>query len=486
MAIPVIEKGDTSKEITLALADGYPFDGCTLHVGFCGVERTFENLTAGGTVTLSFSADETARFPLGTSLVTLSLRNAAGSVRSLPFAKIKVSDSPSEVYDAAITIDPGTLNIEELPTRFNDEDVRDRVNAVISWMRRVVPMLALCALPAFGDGLTVYTAPKGRVYNDENIVTNVVLDLSSGNAQLVETIRAEAPAPGDYSTVSNRAMSAVQTETDPTVPSWAKVATPPYLTSYTESDPTVPNWAKASSKPSYDFAEILQNFTTLWIGSQGNAGKVLKFLAYGTNPTVGGIQIAWSTMSDDNLTSYFYNGVSAKRNGVTEDYLWDSTSNGVARLKDIPTVYAWAKASTKPSYSWSEITSKPSFKTVATSGAYSDLTGKPNLATVATSGSYNDLSNKPTIPTVPTSVSAFANDADYVDATALASATNSLAATIPEPDALATNLVQTVINSSLFNLTYDEQLQVTWQKVAEGGAFYEKCYTNINMIGVSP
>ena len=468
MAIPVIEKGDTSKEIPLALADGYPFAGCTLHVGFCGVERTFENLTAGGTVTLSFSADETARFPLGTSLVTLSLRNAAGSVRSLPFAKIKVSDSPSEVYDAAITIDPGTLNIEELPTRFNDEDVHDRVNAIISWMKRIVPMVALCALPALGDGLTVYTAQKGRVYNDEQIVTNVVLDLSSNNTQLVETIRAEAPAPGDYATVSNRAMTALQSfsETDPNVPSWAKVTTPPYLTS--ESDPNVSSWAKASTKPSYNFTEILQNFTTLWIGSQGNAGKVFKFLAQGTNPTVGGVQVAWSTSSDDNLTSYFYNGVTARRSGTDNEYLWDSTNNGVARLKDIPTVYAWAKASTKPPYSWSEIGSKP------------------NFATVATSGSYNDLSNKPTIPTVPAGLSGFENDAGYVDAPALASATNALAATIPEPDALATNLVQTVINSSLFNLTYDEQLQVTWQKVAEGGAFYEKCYTNINMIGVSP
>lgn len=42
-----------------------------------------------------------------------------------------------------------------------------------------------------------------------------------------------------------------------------------------------------------------------------------------------------------------------------------------------PTVPAWAKASTKPSYAASEIS---------------------GLATVATSGSYNDLSNKPTIP----------------------------------------------------------------------------------------
>lgn len=61
-----------------------------------------------------------------------------------------------------------------------------------------------------------------------------------------------------------------------------------------------------------------------------------------------------------------------------------------------PTVPAWAKQSSKPSYSYNEITDKPDF------------------ATVATSGDYDDLSNKPTIPTVPTNVSAFINDAGYL------------------------------------------------------------------------
>lgn len=39
-----------------------------------------------------------------------------------------------------------------------------------------------------------------------------------------------------------------------------------------------------------------------------------------------------------------------------------------------------------------------------------------DLAEVATTGDYADLSNKPTIPTVPTNVSAFANDAGYINA----------------------------------------------------------------------
>lgn len=77
------------------------------------------------------------------------------------------------------------------------------------------------------------------------------------------------------------------TETDPTVPAWAKASTKPiytaaevgalpddtviptvptkvsafqndagYLTSYTETDPTVPSWAKQSTKPSYTAAEV--------------------------------------------------------------------------------------------------------------------------------------------------------------------------------------------------------------------------------------
>ena len=90
-----------------------------------------------------------------------------------------------------------------------------------------------------------------------------------------------------------------------------------------------------------------------------------------------------------------------------------------------PTVPAWAKTETKPSYAYSEITDKPTLSTVATSGSYNDLTNKPTipstaglatetyvnnavsgkvdasaLATVATSGSYNDLTNKPTIPSI--------------------------------------------------------------------------------------
>lgn len=82
-------------------------------------------------------------------------------------------------------------------------------------------------------------------------------------------------------------------ETDPTVPAWAKSPTKPtytasevgalpsttviptytsqlinnsgFITSYTETDPTVPSWAKQPSKPSYTATEVgaLPNTTTI-------------------------------------------------------------------------------------------------------------------------------------------------------------------------------------------------------------------------------
>ena len=115
-------------------------------------------------------------------------------------------------------------------------------------------------------------------------------DYSESNASLAATIQAVAPAPGDYATVSNRAMSALQ--------------------SYTETDPTVPAWAKAANKPAYTPAEV---------GAAASSHQ----------------------------------------------------------------------------------------------HASTDVTG---LAAVATSGSYADLSGKPAIPTVPSVVSAFRNDAGYINA----------------------------------------------------------------------
>ena len=132
----------------------------------------------------------------------------------------------------------------------------------------------------------------------------------------------------------------------------------------------------------------------------------------------------------DELT---WNSISGKPSTFTPS----SHTHTKSQITDFPSsmpasdVYAWAKASSKPSYSWSEITGKPSTFTPSShthplSGisdlqaswdallkaapsayvtrwpSWSEVTSKPSFATVATSGSYNDLSNKPSIPSAET------------------------------------------------------------------------------------
>ena len=176
MAMPVILKGDTSARISFSLTDNFSYEGYSLRVDFHHVSYVIYDLKAGSTVSVQYTAEETSRFPLGTGLMTLTLENEEGVRRTLPVERVKVTDAPAEVYDGAIIIDPGVAKVEELPERFTDNDVRSKINQILSFFRRCA---AFCLLGIMSYGFvaaSVLTAPKGEIYNDSPVVTNVNLE----------------------------------------------------------------------------------------------------------------------------------------------------------------------------------------------------------------------------------------------------------------------------------------------------------------------
>lgn len=151
-----------------------------------------------------------------------------------------------------------------------------------------------------------------------------------------------------------------------------------------------------------------------------------------------------------------------------------AATNGLLRTESDPTVPAWAKAAKKPAYTASEVGALVSTVT--------HLSGD-----VPTTRKVNGKALSADVTLGAADVGAYTKaQADANVAESVASATNALAGRIVAPETIATNLVRTVLASSLFNLTYDPMLQVTWRKEADGGVFYERCYTNVNMTGVAP
>ena len=79
-------------------------------------------------------------------------------------------------------------------------------------MKRTATLLAALAVAFAGAAATVRTATETFVTNKIAAAVAAIPspDFTTNNAALVETIEAKAPAPGNYATVSNRAMTAMQ------------------------------------------------------------------------------------------------------------------------------------------------------------------------------------------------------------------------------------------------------------------------------------
>ena len=128
--------------------------------------------------------------------------------------------------------------------------------------------------PTGPTGSTGPQGPTGSTGATGNGISSCVLNsdytltitFTDGTSVTTTSIRGEKGDTGergpqgttDYNDLINK-------PTIPTVPTNISSFTNDagYLTSYTETDPTVPSWAKASSKPSYAFSEIGSTPTTI-------------------------------------------------------------------------------------------------------------------------------------------------------------------------------------------------------------------------------
>ena len=142
------------------------------------------------------------------------------------------------------------------------------------------------------------------------------------------------------------------------------------ITDFPSSMPAsdVYSWAKASSKPSYSWSEITGKPSTFTPSSHSHTkSQITDFPTSMVNPNSITIKLNGGTTEGTNL--FTYNGSSAKSLNITASSIGAASSSHThtkSQISDFPSsmpasdVYAWAKASSKPSYSWSEIGSKPS------------------------------------------------------------------------------------------------------------------------------
>lgn len=166
-----------------------------------------------------------------------------------------------------------------------------------------------------------------------------------------------------------------------------------FITGYTETDPTVPSWAKQSSKPTYTASEVgamatsergnyLSASTTYFDDAEYDSGT--KRINFKKNNTVVDYidatdfikdgMVSSVTVANDNLVITF--NTEAGKEDITlalsqifnPNNYYDKTAADAkflsAYTETDPTVPSWAKQSTKPTYNASEVGALPTGTTL--------------------------------------------------------------------------------------------------------------------------
>ena len=341
-----ILKGDTSADISFALADGFDYSGATVHVEYQGAVKTFTGCAAGDVLAFRFSADETAVMSLGSYPVVVRITNPSGIVKTIQNAntKICVTDDPAEVSGGAIALDVrGMLyGIEDLPERWTEADLVAKLREI---MRRGGAVL--CTLLTFSAfGASVQTARKDAVYNDAQIVTNVTFDglLTehqdiSGKADRTNTYtKAETDARiGELAPPTSLAPATNYTDhaTNEVLQSAlrAAITTNDVRNIVTNAVVTFGEWVFVGYTPQINDVPVMQ-----WTGSQWEPCS--------TNPISGGVASSLGASKGDAYSTAleWTAGVDAGSSFSATRKIFTRNALGLARLEDVPDTSNFATA----------------------------------------------------------------------------------------------------------------------------------------------
>lgn len=175
----------------------------------------------------------------------------------------------------------------------------------------------------------------------------------------------------------------------------------------TESDPTVPSWAKESQKPTYTASEV------------GALPSTTKY-GYSFDLTLDSTTYVLAiTLKDQDGTTLNSKSVDFPIESVVVSGRYDNQTK-----KIILTLQGGSTIDIPVGDLVSGLQSEITSLNMLSSDLVDDTNNTHKFVTSQEkqtwnnksdfSGSYNDLTNKPTIPTVPTNVSAFTNDAGYL------------------------------------------------------------------------
>ena len=172
MAIPVILRGDTASKISIVIEGELDSANDKIILALDEIRREIDNPLSGKKIDITLSAIETTGLTLGTHKIYVFVKNATGEIRSLPWVKVKVTDSPSEVYDVLVRINAANLDVENATAEDTLGGVKEKMNKILSFLRGTacvaISLLFLC-------GAKVEDKTLNDIPGSDKVVTNVDL-----------------------------------------------------------------------------------------------------------------------------------------------------------------------------------------------------------------------------------------------------------------------------------------------------------------------